>query len=471
VTAGPAESAPQAAGLTERLRSGAVSATAATEAYLRRSERLDGLLRAFVTVSADTALEQARAADEALERGSLLGPLHGLPVALKDNIDTAGIRTTAGSRFFADRVPPADAEVARRLREAGAVLVGKTQLHEFAYGATTQNPHHGACRNPWDVTRIPGGSSGGSGAALAADLCAAALGTDTGGSVRIPASVNGVSALRPTLGRVSNRGVFPITWSFDTVGPMARSVTDVASLLAVVAGFDPGDPASVDRPRDDPLPALELGAEGLRVGLPSAFYFGDVDEEVVRALHAAAEEIARLGAEVEEIDLPGAAEAFEATNLLIRAEALAIHRERLETQPDLFGEDVRRRLALGAEVSGADYAACRQTGREWRRAVEVAFRRVDVVLSPATGTVAPLASDAETIETTRRLASLTYGWSLAGVPALVVPCGFSPEGLPIGLQLAGRWWQEATLLRLGAAYQRQTDWHLRTPELLPAVAG
>jgi aspartyl-tRNA(Asn)/glutamyl-tRNA(Gln) amidotransferase subunit A len=458
--------------LIERLWQGDLRSLELTQAYLDRIERLDGDLRSFVTVCRERALEEAAAADAALERGEPPGALHGLPVALKDNIDTAGVRTTVGSGFFADRVPAVDAEAARRLRAAGAVLLGKTALHEFAYGATTQNPHHGACRNPWDLDRIPGGSSGGSGAALGADLAAAALGTDTGGSVRIPAALNGVSALRPTEGRISIRGVFELTWSFDTVGPMARSVVDVARLLAVLAGYDAEDPRSILAPRDDDVGGLDRGAEGVRVGLVEGFYAEDVDEEIGGAVREAALTLGQLGASVEEVELPGAAEAFDATNLIIRAEAYAVHRERLTTQPELFGEDVRRRLLLGEGITGADYAACRQTGRVWRRTVERAFEHVDALLTPVSGTVAPLAADCETIETTRRLARLTYGFSLAGVPALALPCGVSGEGLPIGMQLAAPWWREATLLRLGAAYQRQTDWHLRRPSLAAApVAG
>jgi aspartyl-tRNA(Asn)/glutamyl-tRNA(Gln) amidotransferase subunit A len=451
--------------LIGRLQRGGISSAELTETYLARVARHDGALKSFVTVATESARARAVAADRALERGEPLGPLHGLPIALKDNIDTAGLRTTVGSRFFAERVPTDDAEVARLLREAGAVLLGKTALHEFALGATTQNPHHGGCRSPWDPDRIPGGSSGGSGAALAADFCAAAFGTDTGGSVRIPAALNGVTGLRPTLGRVSNRGVFPVSWSLDAVGPMARSAVDVARLLTVVAGFDPGDPAAVDRPVDDYERGLELGIDGLRVGMPRSFYFADLDEEVERAVRGAAEVLAFAGADVYEIDLPRAAEAYEATSQVIRAEALSVHRERLEGSPELLGEDLRRRLPLGYDVSGADYAAHRQSGRSWTRTVEQAFERTDILLTPVTETVAPRVDESETIETTRRLTRLTYGWSLAGVPGLALPCGFSANGLPIGLQLVAPKWHEGELLRAGAAYQRETDWHLREPRL------
>jgi aspartyl-tRNA(Asn)/glutamyl-tRNA(Gln) amidotransferase subunit A len=454
--------APPPTGLAHQIASGDVSSTDATRIYLDRIEWLDGLVGAFITVDAEGALAQARAADETLVAGSPLGPLHGVPVALKDNIDTAGLRTTVGSAYFADRVPDVDAEVTSRLRNAGAVVVGKVTMHEFAYGATNQNPHFGPCRNPWDLSRVPGGSSGGSGAAVAADFCAVALGTDTGGSVRIPAALNGVSAVRPSHGRVSNRGVFPITWSFDTVGPIARAVTDLAPVVDVLAGYDADDPHSVDAPTASCSDALEQGVEGLRIGIPRNFFFDDVDADIVHRVRAAAEVFAGLGAELEEIDLPGAESAVDVATTIIRSESFAIHRARLADQPDRFGEDVRRRLLLGEAIAAADYAACRQEGRVWRRTVDRAFERLDLILAPSSGTTAPPA-DSEMIETTQRLVRLTYAWSLAGLPAMSVPCGFSDSGMPIGVQLAAARFREPTLCRAGAAYQRVTDWHLHAP--------
>ena len=453
-------------GLADRIRRGEVRSLDAVESYLERIERIDKRLGSYITVAAEHARRQAREADEALERGTILGPLHGLPIALKDNIDTAGIRTTVGSAFFAEHVPDRDAEVARRLREAGAVLLGKLTMHEFAYGATNQNPHYGACRNAWDLDRIPGGSSGGSGAAVGAGLCAAALGTDTGGSVRIPAALNGVTGVRPTTGRVSARGIFPITWTFDTGGPLARNVEDAALVLSVIVGHDAEDPVSIDRPVDDVLAGLQQGLEGLRIGVPRNFFFDGLDADVADRVREAAEVLARGGAAIEELDLPGAEQADETTTRMIWAEAYAIHRQRLEEQPELFGEDVRRRLLLGAEVTGADYAGYRQRAREWRRSIELAFRDVDLILAPTAATTAPRADDAEMIATTRRLTRLTYAWTLAGLPALSVPCGFDRSGLPIGLQLAAAPFGEATLVRAGAAYQRETDWHLSEPALV-----
>ena len=345
------------AGIVNRLRSGELSSVELTEQCLERIERLDAELRVFVTVTADLARERARGADEALARGELLGPLHGLPVALKDNIDTAGIRTTAGAGFLADRVPREDAAVVERLDAAGAVLVGKVQLHELAYGGTTQNPHFGPCRNPWDPERIPGGSSGGSGAAVAAGMCAAALGTDTGGSVRIPAALNGVSGLRPTTGAISNRGLVWLTHSFDTIGPLARTVEDVAALYATLAGYDPEEPTSVPGSQGDPLAELETGIEGMRIGLPASFYFDDADEPVVAAVRAAGDALAGLGASVVEVELPGSAEALEAGTRIIWAEALATHRDRLAAEPESFG----RTSAAGCHPARASRAPTTRT--------------------------------------------------------------------------------------------------------------
>jgi aspartyl-tRNA(Asn)/glutamyl-tRNA(Gln) amidotransferase subunit A len=451
------------------LRAGRTSSAELTEHYLARIEALDGAVKSYVTVTPELARAQAAAADEARERGVSLGPLHGLPVAIKDNIATAGVRTTIGSAFYADHVPDEDATVAAKLREAGAVVLGKVALHEFAFGATTQNPHHGKCRNPWDLDRVPGGSSGGSGASVAAGLCAMALGTDTGGSVRIPSCLNGITGIRPTIGRVSNRHVYPVSWTFDTVGPMAHTVDVVARSLSVIAGYDHTDPLSVSRPSEDFTASLGQGVKGLRIGLPRTFYFEEADPEVVDGVRAAGEELAALGAEVFELDLPGAADALEAGATIIRGDAFAVHRDRLREQPERYGEDVRKRLLQCESVTGADYARAREQGRRWTRDVDTAFQSVDAILTPVAGTTAPIADQAEMIETTRRLTRFTYGFTLAGLPGLAVPCGLSTEGLPLGLQLVAAPWQEALLLRIGAAYQGATDWHTRRPSLAVAA--
>jgi aspartyl-tRNA(Asn)/glutamyl-tRNA(Gln) amidotransferase subunit A len=392
-----------------------------------------------------------------------------MPVAVKDNIDVAGVRTTVGSRFFEGYVPSEDSEAVRRMRDAGAVIVGKTMLHEFAYGVTCVNEFYGNCRNPWDIDRIPGGSSGGSGAALGADLCIGALGSDTGGSVRIPAHLNGVSALRPTFGSVSSRGVFPICWTFDTAGPMARSMTDVAQMYAVMAGYDLEDPRSEDRPIPDPLERLEAGVEGVRIGIPTEFFFDGLEPGIEDRVRAAAQQFADLGAEVVDMSLPASARANEICSLMIRADALALHRERYENERELFGEDVPRRLALGYEIAGWQYAELAQQMYEWRREMRRIFRdQIDLVLTPTAAATAPLREGAEMIATTAALTRFTYPWSLAHMPAISLPCGLANNGMPVGVQIGADQWQDRLLLRAGVAYQRATDWHLRRP---PVLAG
>ena len=456
----------------DRLANGEVSSSALVEQYLERIDAVEGEIGAYVTVTADLARQQAAAADAALAAGRSLGPLHGLPVALKDNIDTAGILTTSGSGHFLDNVPTADATVAARLRAAGAVLLGKLTMHELAYGATSQNEWTGPCRNPWDTSRIPGGSSGGSGAAVAADEAALTLGTDTGGSVRLPGSLNGCVGLRPTFGRVPVRGIFPIAVSFDTCGPLARHALDVARAMDVIAGYDPLDPVSVAAPGAPGAPGapaascaagIDAGVAGLRVAVPRGFFWCDCDPEVEALVRAAAQQLAALGADVVEIDLPRAEQTHAAVSLIARCDALALHRERVAGAPEKFGSEVLRRLLTANDISGADYAEAREFGRGWARQVDELFAGdIDLVLTPSALIPAPPAADAgDVIETTRLMTTLTYAWTLAGVPAASVPCGFTAAGLPVGVQLAARRWHDATVLRAAHAYQQVSDWHLR----------
>ena len=433
------------------------------EAALARITAVQPLINAYISIRAEEALAEARTVDARRRRGEAVGPLAGLPVAVKDNIDVAGSPATAGSAFFADRVPDTDAETVRRVRAAGGIVVGKTNLHEFAYGVTTNNPHYGAGRNPWDPSRIPGGSSGGSGAALGADTCVLALGTDTGGSVRIPAALNGVSALRPTYGWVSTRGSMPVSASLDTVGPMARSIRDVAALYAVMRGYDRADPWAIEPPPPRPAAGLDEGAAGLRIGVAGGFFEDDVEPDVTRLVRAAADRLSELGADVEDIVVDRVAEAVEMSNLLIRAEALSVHADRLETEPDRLGEDVRRRLELGRDVTGVDTARAVAAMRAWRVRMLELFDGLDLVLLPTTPGTAPPIAESEMISTTARLTRFTYPWSLAWLPACSVPCGLDGQGLPVGVQLVGAPWRDDVVLRGGAAYQDATDWHLRRP--------
>ena len=436
------------------------------DSYLERIDARNASLNVYLTVMAEEARTAARAAERALRDTDGLGPLHGVPIALKDNYAVAGVRMTAGSRFLYDHVAATDAEVVTRLRAAGAIVLGKLNMHEWAIGATTRNPHYGACRNPWDADRIPGGSSGGSGAAVAADMAAASLGTDTGGSVRIPAALNGVCGLRPTVGRISNRGVIPVSWTFDTVGPLARRAEDVARLLQALAGYDPEDLTCVNQPASDYLSGLRQGVQGLRIGLLGGHFQTELQPEVRDAIARAAQVYASLGAQIEELELAEAEMTIERTSEMLLAEAAAYHQPRLAERAEDFGPDVLTRLRIGAGVSGSQYARNRQEQRRWQRELDRAFRRFDILLAPTCGMPAPGIESSEGVETTRLLTRFTYPFSLAEVPVLSLPCGFC-DGLPVGLQLVAPHWQEARLLQVAWAYQQETDWHLQRPPAQP----
>ena len=445
-----------------------VSSRELTRAVLDRIAAVDGRVRAYVTVTEDVALQQADAADKRIAAGDAAA-LTGIPVCIKDVLCTRGVRTTCSSRMLEDFVPPYDAHVVERLQAQGSVMVGKSNMDEFAMGSSTENSAFFPTHNPWDLDRIPGGSSGGSGAALAADLCIGAFGTDTGGSVRIPAHLNGISGLRPTFGTVSNRGTFPISWTLDTVGPMARSIRDVARLHAVMRGYDASDPRAGRPLEDDPHEALDEGIEGVRIGVPEHFFFDGVEPEVAQLVRDAAEELAGLGADVFELSLPGAEEAYEICTLMIRADALALHRERLDEHPELFGDDVRERLRLGEVIRGWEYARMVERMYEWRRDVRLRFQTdVDLILTPTASAVAPPIEGADMIATTAQLTRFTYPWSLAHMPAVSIPCGFTSGGLPVGMQLGADRYEDALLLRAGIAYQAVTDWHQRRPALAAA---
>lgn len=445
------------------IRSRQLSPLEAVQGYLGRIGRDNPALNVYLTVTADAALAAAAAAEQAVMRGDALGPLHGVPVALKDNYDMAGVRMTAATKFLKDHVSAADSEVAARLRQAGAIILGKVHMHEWAIGGTTRNPHFGPGRNPWDPRRSPGGSSGGSGAAVAADLAPITLGTDTGGSVRIPGALNGVCGLRPTSGRVSKRGVVPVSWTLDTAGPLARRAEDIALALGAVAGNDPGDPTSADVPVDDYLAGLRLGVKGLRIGLLGGYFRQEPWPEITVLVEQAARVFADLGARVDELELPGAEDAIDRASEIILAEAAAFHRDRMADSPDDFGADVLTRLRRGAAVTGPQYALAREEQRRWRRQMEGVFARFDLLVAPTCGLPAPIIEESDGVETTRLLTRFTYPFSLARVPAMSVPCGFARGTLPVGMQVVGPAWGESAVLRAAAAYQQVTDWHLRRP--------
>ncbi len=440
-----------------------ITAVELTEAHLRRIDAHDTHLNSFITVTSDHALTQARAADAELTRGVRRSPLHGIPLALKDLYDTAGIRTTAGSTFFADRIPDTDARAVTLLYQAGAVLLGKLNMHEWALGVTNINPHYGPSRNPWDPSRITGGSSGGAAAALAAGLCMGALGSDTGGSIRIPASLCGIVGLKPTFGRVSLQGVIPLSWNLDHAGPMARTVTDAALLLQTIAGYDPDDPVSVALPVDNLLATLDAGVTGWRIALATDAHFGEADPEVISAVRRAATVFEELGARVEAVDLSQGREAAQMNALMTTSDAAAFHRDRLRDHPHRFGADVLARMERGAQFTSTEYILARRFQSEWRRRLERLFEQFDLLLTPATPITAPVIEGLDAIEAARQLTRCTAPFNLAGLPALSVPCGLSAAGLPIGLQIVAAPWNEARVLRAGRAFENATQWHRQTP--------
>jgi aspartyl-tRNA(Asn)/glutamyl-tRNA(Gln) amidotransferase subunit A len=447
-----------------------VSAVEATRACLDRIARLDGRLRTFITLDADGALARARALDADLAGGRRPGPLHGVPLAYKDLCHVPGLPTSCGTRtaeYFTGE--PACTAVSR-LSAAGAVTLGKLNMTELALGPFGDNPHHGDVGNPWKSGHVSGGSSSGSGAAVAAGLAFGALGSDTGGSIRLPASCCGIVGIKPTYGRVSRAGVMPLSWSLDHLGPMARTVRDAALLLEIVAGHDAHDATSSRRPVGALAAALERPPTGLRVALPENYYLDGVSPEVQAAVETAAHVLASLGARVQTLRLPDPATATDVANILARSESAAIHTRVLRERPHELGAAVRTRLEVGLHISAHDYLqAGRLRARLAREFVAEVFADVDVVVAPATPEPAPAlravtagAAD-EVVRRMGRFSRLTRPFNVLGLPVVALPCGFSDDGLPMGLQIVGRPFDEATILRLAHAYEQATDWHLRRP--------
>jgi aspartyl-tRNA(Asn)/glutamyl-tRNA(Gln) amidotransferase subunit A len=448
-----------------------VSPVEVVRAHLDRIAALDPTLRAFITVCADAALESARAAEADLMAGRAVGPLHGVPWAPKDLYSTKDVRTTGGSKILADSVPRDDATVVARLARAGAILLGKLNMHEFAYGPEGINAHYGDTRNPWsvDVHRVAGGSSSGSGAAVAAGLTPGSLGSDTGGSIRIPASLCGITGLKPTYGRVSRAGVLPLAWSMDHVGPMTRSARDCALMLGVIAGYDPADPTTSVLPVPDYGAALTGDVKGLRVGLLRAHFTDAAAPDVRAAVEAAAKALEGAGAVVDEVRLTHIAHVATASAAIVASEALAYHAPWMRARAQDYQPDVRERLRMGAFVTGAHYVRSQQVRALVGREVDEALARRDVLLAPATPLAAPALGERETTlgdgpsDVRAALLRCTRPFNFSGHPACAAPCGFTAAGLPIGLQIVGRPFDEATVLRVVDAYQRITDWHTRRP--------
>ncbi|HEY7294983.1 MAG TPA: amidase [Dehalococcoidia bacterium] len=443
-----------------------------TRAYLERITRLNPAINAYVTVTAEQALAAAREAERQILAGEYRGPLHGVPFALKDIYDTAGVRTAAGSKILAERVPDTDATSTALFHMAGAVLLGKLNTHEFAFGVTTNNPHWGATRNPWGLEQIPGGSSGGSGAAVAADLAPIAMGSDTGGSIRIPASLCGTVGLKPTHGRISTAGIFPLSWSLDHAGPLTHTVEDAAIVLNALAGPDPLDTLTPPVPVQDYRTGLGGGVRGLRLGVPRAGFCEALEPDVARAFDAALDVLRGLGASIEDVTAPTLWATWEPGYNILYSEARHIHKQWLHERPGDYGKDVLTRLSERAELSADDLvAASRHQAAGMREASALLAERAALLL-PATRIAAPSINPQQTVvldgkEVLARsvLTTNTIPFNVTGMPALSLPCGFTQAGLPIGLQIAGRRWDEATVLRIGHAYEQATDWHTRRPTL------
>jgi len=480
----------------EAVRRGRLRAEEVTRAHLDRIAAVDGRIRAFLHVTGEAALARAREIDEAVRRGADPGPLAGVPVAVKDNICTRGVPTTAASRMLQDFVPPYDATVIERLNAAGAIIIGKTNLDEFAMGSSTEHSAFQVTANPWDESRVPGGSSGGSAAAVAAGEAPAALGTDTGGSIRLPAAFCGVTGLKPTYGRVSRYGAIAFASSLDQIGPFARDARDTARLLAVLAGYDQRDSTSAQEPTADYEGALTGDVRGLKIGLPAEYFGEGVDSRVAQAVREAVAVLKDAGAQVVEVSLPYTSYTLPVYHLVATAEASSNlarydgvrygHRtsRRVTSHGDLiarsrgegFGPEVKLRIILGTfALSAGYYDQYYGKAQQVRRLIKDDFERVlaqvDLLATPTAPTVAfPIGERADDPMAMYMADICTTGANLAGLPALSIPCGFL-DGLPVGLQLIGRPFDEATLLRAADAYQRLTDHHLRRPALAAAGAA
>jgi aspartyl-tRNA(Asn)/glutamyl-tRNA(Gln) amidotransferase subunit A len=445
------------------IRKKKVSPVELTKACLARIDQANPSLNAFITITRESALQQAGVAESEVMRGNWRGPLHGVPIALKDLFDTAGVRTTAGSDVFKDRIPTEDAEVVRRLKAAGAVLVGKTNMHEFAYGGTSVISYFGAVHNPWDLSHIAGGSSGGSAAAVAAELCYGALGSDTGGSVREPASYCSIVGLKPTYGLVSTRGVIPLSWSLDHVGPMTRTVADAAVMLQSIAGYDSAETTSQQMSVPDYSAALNSKVASLRLGVARDFFFEGLHPEVEAAINEALSVLKRLTADIKEIKI-----SVSADTSVLRAEAYAYHAEFMAKTPELYNSWTLERLRTGAEVTTLSYIGGLREISELRRSTQRLFESVDALITPTAPapprTILEANADPPTRSPVLDLRN-TAPFDRNGLPTISIPCGFSTRGLPIGLQISGPPGGDAVVLQLAHAYEQATDWHKRRPQL------
>ena len=455
--------------LSGLIRDKQVSPVEVVDAHLARIEATEPVLNSFITLMPEHARQAASRAESQIQAGNYRGPLHGIPVGLKDLFNTAGVRTTSGSRILDNFVPTEDCTVAARFQRAGAILLGKLNMHQFAYGPTGENFDYGHMHNPWNPEMVTGGSSGGSGSAAAAGQCTITMGSDTGGSVRIPSALCGIVGLKPTYGLVSRAGLTPLSWCLDHPGPMVRTVEDAALAMNVIAGHDPKDQATSQREIPDYTAALTGSVEGLRIGVVREYFEAPVDSEVEVAVRAALAQLVEMGATVTEVSLPMFADAQAISGTILMSEAAAYHRDLLASDGANLTPSVRLRLEAGLFVTAADYLKAQQGRARFNHEMAMLFNDVDLLAGPTEPITAPplLANEVaigdSMVGTVAALTQFTRPYNISGTPAISVPCGFSGEGMPIGLQLAGRPFDEATVLRAAHAYEQASEWRLKRP--------
>ena len=457
--------------LSGLIRDGRVSPVDLVDACLARIEETEPTLNSFITVLPEQARAAAKRAEREIASGNYRGPLHGIPVGLKDLFETAGVRTTSGTRIYDNYVPTQDCTVAARFAEAGAILIGKLNMHPFAFGPTGENGDYGHMHNPWNPERITGGSSGGSGSAAAAGQCPITMGSDTGGSVRIPAALCGIVGLKPTYGRVSRAGLTPLSWCLDHPGPMVRTVEDAALAMNAIAGRDPRDPATADVPVPDYTGALTGDVRGLRIGVVREYFETELDPGVADLVQRAIGELGELGAEIVDVSLPLYEYAQPISNAILSAEATAAHRDVLLSDGDKMYPQVRDRLEEGLFITAAEYLRAQQARQVFCAQVAGLLEGVDLLAGPVEPVTAPeilqrrIELGGESLPAVPLLTKYTRVYNITGSPAISVPCGFAGDGLPVALHLAGRNFDEMTVLRAAHAYQQANDWHARRPPL------
>ncbi|WP_168123035.1 amidase [Paenibacillus sp. HB172176] len=448
--------------VAELLKSRQLSPVELTMDALNRIEQLNPKLNAFITITNETALAQARQAEQDIMNGRYRGALHGIPIVHKDIYYTKGVRTTVCSKILENHIPDYDATAVSQLSDAGTIMLGKVQTHEFAAGAMTNSPHFKPCHNPWDLEKSPGGSSGGSGSAVAAGLAFMGTGTDTGGSIRIPAAACGIVGMKPTYGRVSRHGIFPLAWSLDHGGPLTRTVKDAALCLQAMAGYDPKDEASVNIPVPDFTGKLRLDLKGVKIGVPTPYYYDNIDGEIDSALKKALDDLRRLGAEIIEVNIPLLKDVHAISMGICLGEVASIHDEWYRKHPELYGPDVLGMIEAGRLSSAVQYLQAQRARKLLQREFLDAFESVDVLVTPTLPITAPLITNAAV---GMRLAELTMPTNVTGLPSLALPCGFDSNNMPISMQIIGKPFAEDEVLGIGHAYELSTEWHKQHPVL------